>query len=138
MHHQFVVDAEGEKLSKSLGNFTNLLDLIETMDPRSYRMLLLQSHYRSPGAGEHRDRRCGRAGARRARHVRARAAAAGATGGVTDTELVAAFTDRMDDDLDIGGSDGDRVRRRSPRAMPRSTPVTLALGRDAGRHGRPN
>src|SRR4051812_27684916 len=48
MHHAFVVDAEGEKMSKSLGNFTNLLDLIETMDPRSYRMLLLQSHYRSP------------------------------------------------------------------------------------------
>ena len=48
MHHAFVVDAEGEKLSKSLGNFTNLLDLVDTMDPRSYRMLLLQSHYRSP------------------------------------------------------------------------------------------
>ena len=30
MHHAFVVDAEGEKMSKSLGNFDNLLDLIET------------------------------------------------------------------------------------------------------------
>ena len=48
MHHGFVVDAEGEKMSKSLGNFTNLLDLIEHDRPARYRMLLLQSHYRSP------------------------------------------------------------------------------------------
>ena len=29
MHNGFVVDAEGEKMSKSLGNVSNLLDLIE-------------------------------------------------------------------------------------------------------------
>ena len=48
MHNGFVVDLEGEKMSKSLGNVTNLLDLIEHYDPRAYRMLLLQTHYRSP------------------------------------------------------------------------------------------
>ena len=48
MHHGFIVDAEGEKMSKSLGNVDNLLDLIEQYDPRAYRLLLLQSHYRSP------------------------------------------------------------------------------------------
>jgi len=48
MHNGFVVDAEGEKMSKSLGNVSNLLDLIEVFDPRAYRMVLLQSHYRSP------------------------------------------------------------------------------------------
>jgi cysteinyl-tRNA synthetase len=48
MHNGFVVDAEGEKMSKSLGNVANLLDLLEHYDPRAYRMLLLQSHYRSP------------------------------------------------------------------------------------------
>lgn len=47
MHNGFVVDAEGEKMSKSLGNVSNLLDLIEVYDPRAYRMVLLQSHYRS-------------------------------------------------------------------------------------------
>ncbi len=48
MHNGFVVDAEGEKMSKSLGNVSNLLDLIDQYDPRAYRMVLLQSHYRSP------------------------------------------------------------------------------------------
>ena len=48
MHNGFVVDAEGEKMSKSLGNVHNLLDLLGQYDPRAYRMLLLQSHYRGP------------------------------------------------------------------------------------------
>jgi cysteinyl-tRNA synthetase len=48
MHNGFVVDTEGEKMSKSIGNVANLLDLVEHYDPRSYRMLLLQTHYRSP------------------------------------------------------------------------------------------
>ncbi len=48
MHNGFVVDAEGEKMSKSLGNVTNLLDLLDRYDARAYRMLLLQTHYRSP------------------------------------------------------------------------------------------
>ena len=48
MHNGFVVDAEGEKMSKSLGNVANLLDLLEQYDPRVYRMVLLQTHYRGP------------------------------------------------------------------------------------------
>ena len=100
MHHAFVVDAEGEKMSKSLGNFTTLLDLIEKMDPRSYRMLLLQSHYRSPvsvnpdtvGAAE-------RALAGLDTFAR-RAAAAGVPSAAADPDLVASFRERMDDDLD--------------------------------------
>ena len=48
MHNGFVVDADGEKMSKSLGNVANLLDLLDLYDPRAYRMLLLQTHYRSP------------------------------------------------------------------------------------------
>lgn len=47
MHHGFI-EVDGEKMSKSLGNFTSLTDLIERHDPRAYRLLLLRSHYRSP------------------------------------------------------------------------------------------
>jgi cysteinyl-tRNA synthetase len=37
----------GEKMSKSLGNFTSLADLLQRTDGRAYRLLLLRSHYRS-------------------------------------------------------------------------------------------
>jgi len=47
-HNGFVVDTEGEKMSKSLGNTASLLDLTERYDPRAYRLLILQTHYRSP------------------------------------------------------------------------------------------
>lgn len=47
MHHAFV-ETEGEKMSKSLGNFTSLGDLLSRHDPRAYRLLVLQAHYRSP------------------------------------------------------------------------------------------
>jgi cysteinyl-tRNA synthetase len=47
MHHGFV-ELEGEKMSKSLGNVMNLLDLTDAHDPRAYRLLVLQAHYRSP------------------------------------------------------------------------------------------
>ena len=46
--HNGFVEVDGEKMSKSLGNFTNLLDLIEEADPRAYRVLILQAHYRAP------------------------------------------------------------------------------------------
>jgi cysteinyl-tRNA synthetase len=46
-HHAFVT-AGGEKMSKSLGNFTTLVDLLDRVDRRAYRLLVLQAHYRSP------------------------------------------------------------------------------------------
>ena len=47
MHNGFV-EVGGEKMSKSVGNFTTLSDLIERTDPRAYRLLVLRAHYRSP------------------------------------------------------------------------------------------
>ena len=47
MHNGWVT-VGGEKMSKSLGNFTSLSDLIDRSDARSYRLLVLRSHYRSP------------------------------------------------------------------------------------------
>ena len=46
-HNGFVMVGE-DKMSKSLGNFTTLGDLLATSDPRAYRLLVLRSHYRSP------------------------------------------------------------------------------------------
>ncbi|MCZ7631536.1 MAG: cysteine--tRNA ligase [Microthrixaceae bacterium] len=46
--HNGFVEAGGEKMSKSLGNFTTVDRLLETHDPRALRLLVLQAHYRSP------------------------------------------------------------------------------------------
>jgi cysteinyl-tRNA synthetase len=46
--HNGHVQVAGEKMSKSLGNFRTLTDLLEAVDPRAYRIVVLQSHYRAP------------------------------------------------------------------------------------------
>ncbi len=46
--HNGWVEVEGTKMSKSLGNFTSLTDLLDQCDARAYRLLVLRSHYRSP------------------------------------------------------------------------------------------
>jgi cysteinyl-tRNA synthetase len=46
-HNGWVMVGE-EKMSKSLGNFTSLTDLLARTDARAYRLLVLRSHYRSP------------------------------------------------------------------------------------------
>jgi cysteinyl-tRNA synthetase len=47
-HSGHVVVDDGVKMSKSLGNFLPLPDLLARYDPRAYRLLVLQSHYRGP------------------------------------------------------------------------------------------
>ncbi|MGB9113088.1 MAG: cysteine--tRNA ligase [Acidimicrobiales bacterium] len=46
--HNGLVRVGGEKMSKSLGNTTTLAEVLSTSDPRAYRLLVLQSHYRQP------------------------------------------------------------------------------------------
>ncbi len=46
--HNGWVEVGGEKMSKSLGNFTSLTDLVARSDGRAYRLLVLRAHYRSP------------------------------------------------------------------------------------------
>jgi cysteinyl-tRNA synthetase len=46
--HTGMVEVEGAKMSKSLGNVSNLMDLEDRYDGRAYRLLALQSHYRAP------------------------------------------------------------------------------------------
>ncbi len=60
MHHGMVVDQTGEKMSKSLGNYDNLLDLLERFDGRVYRMVLAAEPL--PPAGQGRSQRARRSG----------------------------------------------------------------------------
>ncbi|MBK9969784.1 MAG: cysteine--tRNA ligase [Acidimicrobiaceae bacterium] len=96
MHHGFIVDAEGEKMSKSLGNVHNLLDLMEHYDPRAYRMLLLQSHYRGPvSVGQDNIDASVKALAR----FDGVARRFGAVSAGADAAVLEAFRSAMDDDL---------------------------------------
>jgi L-cysteine:1D-myo-inositol 2-amino-2-deoxy-alpha-D-glucopyranoside ligase len=45
--HSAMVDYEGEKMSKSLGNLVFVSDLLKVADPRAIRLALLRHHYRS-------------------------------------------------------------------------------------------
>ena len=111
--HNGWVMVEGEKMSKSLGNFTSLTDLLERADARAYRLLVLRAHYRSPievtpSTVDQAEKALARLDdlARRfdlqplAVAVTAdEAIAAGA-----DAGAVASFVEHMDDDLDTPGA----------------------------------
>jgi cysteinyl-tRNA synthetase len=47
MHNGFVT-IQGEKMSKSLGNFLTIQELLERCHPEALRLFLLSRHYRSP------------------------------------------------------------------------------------------
>ena len=47
MHTGFL-NVKGEKMSKSLGNFTTIRDMLKRYDADSFRFFVLLSHYRSP------------------------------------------------------------------------------------------
>ena len=50
LHNGMVLGKGGQKMSKSLGNYVSLTDLLgrEGFDPRAFRMLALRAKYRSP------------------------------------------------------------------------------------------
>jgi cysteinyl-tRNA synthetase len=98
--HNGWVEVGGEKMSKSLDNFTNLLDLIDSVDPRAYRLLVLQSHYRSPlEISKDTTDRAERSLA--GLDAFARRVAAEITGWhAADHETIERFSAAMDDDLD--------------------------------------
>ena len=130
MHNGFVIDAEGEKMSKSLGNVDNLLDLLDRYDGRAYRLLLLQSHYRSPvlvGA-ENLEASVNALGGLDA--FAARSAVVGATErDDADAGVLDAFRAAMDDDLDTPTATAlifDTVRRANA-ALDQADPEARAL-----------
>ena len=46
--HNGMVKVGGEKMSKSLGNFTTIRDLLKKFDSMAVRLFVLQGHYRKP------------------------------------------------------------------------------------------
>jgi cysteinyl-tRNA synthetase len=113
VHNGWVV-VDGEKMSKSLGNFTSLEDLLARSDARAYRLLVLRSHYRSPIEVTPATIADAEAGLARldelARRfglgdlVAERPLLDGDVGEDVDADAVARFRERMDDDLDTPGA----------------------------------
>jgi cysteinyl-tRNA synthetase len=98
VHSGMVVAKGGEKMSKSVGNVTSLIELIDAHGPRALRLQVLQSHYRSPL--EISDDTLS-ATARALRGLdRFADEFAAARAVAPEPRARAAFVERMDDDLD--------------------------------------
>ena len=102
--HNGFVEVAGEKMSKSLDNFTNLMDLLARHDGRAYRMLVLRAHYRSPlevttATIADAERSLDRLDA----FARRSAELVGAST-VADSSSLAQFRTAMDDDLNTPGA----------------------------------
>jgi cysteinyl-tRNA synthetase len=119
--HNGWVTVDGEKMSKSLGNFTSLTDLLERSDARAYRLLVLRSHYRKPIEVTPDTVADAEAGLARLDEMARRfgigdllasgpvvdpvaSAGTGSPDDNIDAEAVARFRTRMDDDLDTPGA----------------------------------
>ncbi|HUY63542.1 MAG TPA: cysteine--tRNA ligase [Acidimicrobiales bacterium] len=111
-HNGHVVVGQ-EKMSKSLGNFTSLTDLLASADSRAYRLLVLRAHYRSPLEVTARtmadaEEALGRFDALARRFALdpalASVTAAEAVSRGADEDALATFTARMDDDLVTPGA----------------------------------
>jgi cysteinyl-tRNA synthetase len=88
----------GEKMSKSLGNVRSLVDLLDAYDPRSYRLLVLASHYRTQM--EVSDEALSAQVAALERLDAFARRTAGLLDAGPDEAIVARFRERMDDDVD--------------------------------------
>jgi cysteinyl-tRNA synthetase len=97
--HNGFVEVGGEKMSKSLGNYTSLIDLLERTDGRAYRLLVLQSHYRTPLEISPATITAAEAALERFDAL-ARRFELGAGSAELDEEAMARFRTAMDDDLD--------------------------------------
>jgi cysteinyl-tRNA synthetase len=97
-HSGMVVADGGEKMSKSLGNTISLPELLSRYDPRAYRLLVLQSHYRSALTVSPTTLSAASQGMERLDAVGRRFPAA-RSGISPDPGLLAEFGARMDDDL---------------------------------------
>jgi cysteinyl-tRNA synthetase len=100
--HNGFVEVAGEKMSKSLGNFTTLLDMVESDDPRAYRLLVLRAHYRSPVEVTRESAADAAVALKRLDNVARRTAEL--TPRAADDEVLDEFRALMDDDLNTPGA----------------------------------
>jgi len=107
--HNGLLNFGGDKMSKSLGNFIRIRDLLERGQAMAFRLLVLQSHYRAPLNFSEEGVEAADRGLDRLRAAaKVRTTVASGVGALTDGEdpiALAASTDErfhaaMDDDFD--------------------------------------
>jgi cysteinyl-tRNA synthetase len=103
--HAGLVEVGGEKMSKSLGNFTTLADALDAHGPRAFRLAVLQVHYRRPvELGPEELTHAAAAVRRLDALVRRTQPGVLDVGAPLDDALVARFRDAMDDDFGTPGA----------------------------------
>ncbi len=111
MHNGFV-NINQEKMSKSLGNFFTIRDILKTYDPEVVRFFILTAHYRSPVDFSDQNLKDAQAGLSRfydALHAAVAAVEGCPEGDVVATEgeqLEAQFREAMDDDFNTAQAIG--------------------------------
>ncbi|MGZ8764431.1 MAG: cysteine--tRNA ligase, partial [Acidimicrobiia bacterium] len=97
--HSGMVTVGGDKMSKSLRNFTTLREALDAHDPRAFRLAVLQTHYRSQQElGPEVLAEAEQALSRLDALVR-KATREGVGPNAADPETIAAFRTAMDDDF---------------------------------------
>jgi cysteinyl-tRNA synthetase len=97
--HNGMLQLEGVKMSKSLGNLVLARNLMQDVDPDHLRLYLLSTHYRADADYHHDD-----LAKLTDRYERLRSAAAAEGDSATDLAVAAAVTARLDDDFDTPGA----------------------------------
>src|SRR5258707_8691641 len=98
--HNAMVNVGGEKMSKSLGNFTTLADVFERCDPRAFRLSLLQTHYRRQMEVHDKELDDAQKAGERLDNLVRRARGSGVTPAEVAAEDLADFAAAVDDDFD--------------------------------------
>ncbi|HEX5615386.1 MAG TPA: cysteine--tRNA ligase [Acidimicrobiia bacterium] len=100
--HSGMVNVSGEKMSKSLGNFTTLADALDSYGARTFRMLAVQTHYRRQMEVGDAELHQARAAVERLDAFVRRAQAAGLTWTAADVDDArrSELVEAMDADLD--------------------------------------
>ncbi|MGD0052854.1 MAG: cysteine--tRNA ligase [Vulcanimicrobiaceae bacterium] len=131
--HTGLLNFDGRKMSKSLGNFEPLAALLERHDPLAIRLLFLQTGYRKPMnftedsiAGATRMLRRMQRGVLRLREQSSDAAAGDAAG----ADAFAAIFAALDDDMDTARAIGLLFGILRERVEPALAPAVLARALD--------
>lgn len=128
-HNGIAVDAQGDKMSRSVGNVTSLVDLVDSYDPRALRALVLQAHYRSPMAVSAEALESAQGAVTRLDNFAREMANLPTTS--PDPATLERFRWRMDDDLDTPGALSVVFGAvRDARAHPERAPALAAAVRE--------